>query len=298
MSFDIESYSETATPVRTDDLDFDAFRDRPLMPETLRTLRYMHDVESHTVCYLRDLLLTASHKDPRITTFLTMWAYEEHWHGVALGKVLAMHGEVAGTERIAPMRERLSAKDRWVPFGQWLAAGLIGEDFVAVHMTWGALNEWSTQAGYQRLAELDPHPVLVELLSRIARQESRHIAFYASEARERLGRSEKARKITRFALEHKWSPVGSTVMPREETEFLLAHLLGDATGTAAAERIDRRLSGLPGLDGLTLVRRALTRYGITPPERPATVVARTTSGPARAVRPAVVGIEADAAVAA
>jgi hypothetical protein len=298
MSFDIDSYSETATPVRTDDLDWDAFCDRPLTPETLRTLRYMHDVESHTVCYLRDLLLTASHKDPRITTFLTMWAYEEHWHGVALGKVLSMHGEAAGPARIAPMRERLSAKDRWVPLGQWLAASLIGEDFVAVHMTWGALNEWSTQAGYQRLAELDPHPVLVELLGRIARQESRHIAFYASEARERLGRSEKARKITRFALERKWSPVGSTVMPRKETEFLLAHLLGDDTGIAAAERIDRRLSGLPGLGGLTLVRRALASYGIAPRDRVGTVVARTTNGPVEPVRPAGAGLASDAAVAA
>ncbi len=40
----------------------------------------MCDVESHTVCYLRDLLVTPSHADPEVTTFLTMWNYEEYWH--------------------------------------------------------------------------------------------------------------------------------------------------------------------------------------------------------------------------
>jgi len=32
----------------------------------------MHDVESHTVCYLRDILVTRAHRDPEITSFLTM----------------------------------------------------------------------------------------------------------------------------------------------------------------------------------------------------------------------------------
>ena len=37
----------------------------------------MHDVEHHTTCYLRDLLVTSAHEDPAITSFLAMWAIEE-----------------------------------------------------------------------------------------------------------------------------------------------------------------------------------------------------------------------------
>ena len=37
-------------------IDFDAFVERPLDAESLRCLRYRHDVEHHTVCYLRDVL--------------------------------------------------------------------------------------------------------------------------------------------------------------------------------------------------------------------------------------------------
>ncbi len=260
MSFDLDAYQRTVSPVRTDDIDFGAFRAEPLPAEVLRCLRYMHDVESHTVCYLRDLLLTASHKDPRVTTFLTMWNYEEYWHGVAIGKVLDAHDEASGAARIAPMRERLAAKDRFAPLTHLLGSALLGEDFVAVHMSWGAVNEWSTATGYDRLAARAGHPVLTTLLGRIAKQESRHIAFYATEARERLARSAKARRVTRWALQHRWAPVGSGAMPQEETEFLMTWLMGGEEGREHARRIDRHVHSLPGLAGLDLVSRALAGY--------------------------------------
>jgi hypothetical protein len=204
--------------------------------------------------------VTSSHADPHITGFLTMWNYEEHWHGVALGQVLSAHDEMAGMARIEPMRARLGWRDRLSPLTNALGSALIGTDFVALHMTWGAVNEWSTQTGYERLAARAGHPVLSTLLARINRQESRHIAFYATEARERLGRSAKARRVTRWALDHLWAPVGSGVMPAGEAEFLMNHLMGDRDGQVAAQRIDRNIQRLPGLDGLTIVSRALDRY--------------------------------------
>ena len=53
MSFDAATYQSLSARLETGDLDFTSFRDRPLPAEALRCLRYMHDVESHTVCYLR-----------------------------------------------------------------------------------------------------------------------------------------------------------------------------------------------------------------------------------------------------
>src|SRR5919106_1360358 len=146
VSFDITDYKRRAERLRWDDLDFASFTDRPLDDATLRCIEYMHDVELHTICYLRDLLVTPAHADPEVTAFLSCWAYEEMWHGSAL----------------------------------------VGERIVALHMTWGAVNEWTTQAGYLRLAQRAKHPVLTELTRRIARQEGRHIDFYVSEARRRL----------------------------------------------------------------------------------------------------------------
>lgn len=262
MSFDIDAYRSTVAPVQFDDIDFSVFTERPLSPETLRALRFMHDVEAHTVCYLRDLLLTHAHQDPRMTTFLTMWNYEEYWHGVAIGRILEAHGEASEDERIGPMRERLGVKDRLSPLTSAVGSAVLGHDFIALHMTWGAVNEWSTAAGYDRLATREGHPVLSTLLGRIARQESRHIAFYATEARERLGRSGKARKVTRFALKNFWAPVGSPVMPVEETQFLLEYLMGGTAGREFASRVDRKVAGLPGMAGLEIVQTALDKRGI------------------------------------
>ncbi len=262
MAFDIDAYQNTAGRVRDDDIDYTQFEQRPLSPDALRCLRYMSDIESHTVCYLRDLLVTPSHVDPAVTTFLTMWVFEEHWHGEVLAKVLAAHGIATGGAHIAAVRRRLGWRDRMAPIGQALLANIVGEDFVAVHMTWGAINEWSAYAGYARLAELEEHPALSELLTRIIRQEARHAAFYASQARDRLAASAKARRLTRFALRRFWEPVGAGVALRSETHHMLHHLFGGAAGRRVLEQVDERLDRLPGLAGLRLVRRAADGYGL------------------------------------
>lgn len=65
----------------------------------------MHDVENHTVCCLRDLLLTNAHKDPVVTSFLTFWKFEEFWHRGAIASVPADLRVV----RVITMREALTS---------------------------------------------------------------------------------------------------------------------------------------------------------------------------------------------
>lgn len=256
MRFDLETYKAHADRVRWDDLDLaTAFADRPLTEPDLRCLRYMHDVEQHTVCYLRDLLATRAHDDARITTFLSFWVHEELWHGEALAAVLTAHGEPAGEARIVATRRRLGWRTKLGPT-VWNLASLALRDLPAVHMAWGAVNEWTTQAGYARLAARADHPTLTALLRRIMKQEGRHIDFYASEAQARLAVSATARRLTRAALRRAWAPVGSGVMPDGEVAFLTGYLFGDEDGAAVAARIDRRIDRLPGLAGLGLLARA------------------------------------------
>jgi hypothetical protein len=262
MRSDIDRYKRQVARLDLSGIDFAAFRDDPLPPTVLRCLRYMHDVEHHTVCYLRDLLVTPAHRDTTITTFLTLWNYEEMWHGEAIGRVLAAHDEAEGAQRITPMRARLGWRDRLSPVFHSLGSSIAGETFPALHMTWGAVNEWTTQAGYTRLANRAGHPVLTDLLARIMRQEGRHIAFYAAQAERRLtGGGRKTQRLVRLALRHLWRPVGSGVMPRSEVAFLVGELFGDDDGRTMARRIDHRIDRLPGLAGLQLIERAVDRQG-------------------------------------
>jgi hypothetical protein len=229
----------------------------------------MHDVEFHTVCYLRDLLLTPAHANARVTAFLNMWVYQEYWHGEALSAVLAAHGEAHGEERVSVTRAKLGARDKARPLLMALGGWLGGSDFTAVHMTWGAINEWTTQAGYSQLSQRAGNPVLSALLKRIMRQEGRHIDFYATEAEDRLAASTRAQRLTRMALRRFWAPVGSGVMPEEEVGFLADYLMGDGPGRAAASRIDRQIDRLPGLAGLRLVERATSARLSAPQTAPA-----------------------------
>jgi rubrerythrin len=264
MKTTIDSYKSRAGRLNLEGIVFDDFKDQPLAPEALRTLRYMHDVEHHTVCYLRDLLLTPAHQDPEITSFLSCWVFEEMWHGEAIGQVLEAHGEEAGAPRIAALRQKRRRKEAISTFSTIGSAAFAGKAFIALHMTWGAINEWTTQAGYARLAERADHSTLRELLKRIMKQEGGHIDFYASEAGRRLSESPKAQKLTRFALKHLWRPVGSGVMPEEEVGFLVKYLFEGEVGQTMAARIDRRVDRLPGQGDLHLLESAfskLARHG-------------------------------------
>jgi hypothetical protein len=237
-------------------IDFEQFTKEPLDEATLRCIRYMHYVEHHTVCYLRDLLVTPLHRDPAVTTFLAIWAYEEHWHGEALGEVLKAHGESANNERVKALRGSLGALDRLRPLISQLATSVVPGS-TAVPLAWGAVNEWTTQAGYARLAEVAHNPTLTELLRRIMRQEGRHIDFYSHEAASRLSQHRLARRTARFMLHRFWAPVGSGVMPAREVSYLSRHLFGGEAGCESLARIDRQIDRLPGLAGLNLATRAI-----------------------------------------
>jgi hypothetical protein len=259
MRMDLARYKTHTGRLDLTGIDFDRFASEPLSPDALRCLRYMHDIENHTACYLRDLLVTPAHRDPDITTFLSCWNFEESWHGDALARVLEAHGDQP-EGRVEALRGHLGWKDRLAPVAHLAASAAVGYSYIAVHMTWGAINEWTTQAGYARLAARADHPVLRDLLRRIMRQEGRHIDFYASEAERRLTRDRRARRITRFALRRVWRPVGASVMPEREVAFLVRYLFGDGDGRAMARRIDRHVDRLPGQSGLALVEGAVDRW--------------------------------------
>jgi len=270
MRTTIDSYKARSGRLDLEGIEFDDFRYQPLSPDALRTLRYMHDIEHHTVCYLRDLLVTPAHNDPEITSFLSCWAFEEMWHGEAIGQVLEAHGE-PGSARIAPLRQRRRRKQALSTLSTIGSAACAGRAFIATHMTWGAINEWTTQAAYGRLSEMAAHPTLRELLRRIMKQEGGHIDFYSSEAGRRLAESPKAQKLTRVALKHLWRPVGSGVMPREEVGFMVRYLFAGPNGHAVAQRIDRRIDRLPGQGQLHLLETAVSRLSgrqLPAPDRP------------------------------
>ena len=233
-------------------IDWSAAGAKPLPGEALRTLRYMQDIESHTIVYLRSLLGTRAVDDPAIAEFLARWFHEETLHGQALARLLALHGApVLPRPRSAPgLRERVHAAGAALLSRVW-------PEFPVVHMLWGAINELTTLTGYRRLAQRAGHPALGALLDRIARDESRHFGFYYDEARRRLAEPAVGRRA-RALVERLWAPVGSGVQPDAEVRFVAGYLFSGDEGLAAARRVDATIRRLPGLAELPLLEAWLS----------------------------------------
>jgi hypothetical protein len=219
----------------------------------------MQDIEAHTIIYVRQLLATRAIDDPDVATFLACWFYEETFHGRALARLLAAAGE-STVERQRSRQPLLTHVE-----DQVLAlVSRVWPDFVGVHMTWGAINELTTLSGYQRLVELDPHPVLGELLGRIARDESRHFAFYYHQAARRLA-NPRAARVARLLIDRFWAPVGSGVQPDVEVRAISSYLFGDPGGRAVARRIDATIRRLPGFADVALIEDWVERNPLGQP---------------------------------
>jgi hypothetical protein len=255
--FELDRYLRASKKLDLEGIDFDRVRDHPVTSDEIRCLTYMMDIERHTVIYLRDLLSTRAANDPQVTAFLSLWVYEEFWHGEAIGRFLEAAGVRYTPERTAEIRRRANA-GKAVVNGLKMLGAKVFRDFVALHMTWGAINEISTLSGYQQLIARTRHPVLQEMLGRIIKDERRHFAFYYNQARARLDGNARAQRFVRWALGKFWTPVGTGVRPIQETDFAIVKLFGDERGLEAVRAMEAELSKLPGLNGMALMRRART----------------------------------------
>ena len=254
-SFDLPAFLEKSRALDLSGIDWSLAAKDPLSRPERRILPYFIDVESYTIGYLRALLNTSAIRDVEIGDFLTCWAYEEAYHGRAIERFLSEAGH-----GLDPRRQRSIQKpNRMVEtLMDWTASGLsslIGEDFVAVHMTWGAIQELTTLNGYRQLALKTENRVLGEIIRRIMRDESRHFSFYYHKANERLARSRKAQVVTAQVVKRFWKPVGAGIMPDADLDFLIQYTFGGEQGRREMQHVDDTIARLPGMAGFNGLSR-------------------------------------------
>ena len=246
--FDVRQFARTAAGNHRDELDLAAYVDAPLSGETLRNLVYLRDIERATMSHLRGLLVTATHKDARVTAFLTTWAFEKFWIADALDAVIE-----ANNETLALAQAQISTHGEHT-IRESIVGNIIGVPMTAVHMTVGTVDEWLMQAAYARIAELEPQPELVRTIERLLGVKERQLLFFEAQARYRLTESAQARRVTRRRLAKTPWPIGAKAEPAHETEFFFTHLFGSAQNVIA--ELDARIDSLPGQSGLSLIRKA------------------------------------------
>jgi rubrerythrin len=274
IEFDIDRYLRNSKRLDLSEIDWDDIPNHPLSDGDVMCLHYMMDIETHTVIYLRDLLATKAAHDPHVTAFLACWVYEELWHGEAFSDFLRRYGIEVPAEpklpdgttpmptrptRVSALREQLGAGHKLSLLPTMLGS-ILARDFIAIHMTWGAINELTTLMAYYQLIRRSEHPVLHQMLRKIIQDERRHFAFYRAQAKARLTARPAAGRLVRWVLSNFWTPVGAGVKSDEEVDALAIYLFGDAPeGRDGVREIDGTIAELPGLGGLTLMEDVLDR---------------------------------------
>ncbi len=271
IEFDLDRFIRTSGRVDLSTVEWDRVNEHPLTPLEVRVLTYMMDIESHTVIFLRDILATRAAYDAKVTAFLSCWNFEELWHGEAFSRLLGEAGieippdpEPVDADSPYPtrrrrnraLRERLGGRGYLSHMGTLVGSVIADRDFVAIHMTWGAVNELTTLTAYHRMIAKTENEPLRQVLQAIIKQERRHFAFYRAQARMRLSSSARARRLVRWAMEHLWAPVGTGVRPRSETDLIVAYLFNDPDGLVALKEMDMTIADLPGLEGSHYLTRA------------------------------------------
>jgi len=260
MAYDIDRLMQLATAVDISDLDWEYISRVGITDQEARCLRCLSDIESHAILYQADLLAGHTKMDYELVAFLSCWAYEEMHHGWALDKFLAACGHAPPKDQYATVTSKVSLKER---IEAWFAHGFatVTTNFAATHMAWGALNEMTSSLAYTQIARYTQNRELAKLVTRMAKDERRHLAFYYQQAERRLTRSKAAQRIARFAFRRFWDPVGTGVGDADSFGLFVALLFDNEQGRSEFRRIDENMSRLPGLEGFDLAQQRLPAAG-------------------------------------
>lgn len=240
-----------------------------LPADLAEALRYVQRRAQGTGSWLSHVLVTATHKDARITAFLSTWAYEAHWFGDALSAI-------AGAGPVPAIRRGITARlrDRFGPLREAVVANLHGRALTGVQMTERLVDGWIVDAMLERAQQLAPAGVAADL-DRIREGIARQGRFFAESATDVLSHSRAARVLARRRLATRTWPIGADKEPAAATANALQALFGPDRTWAAA--IDRRIDALPGLSGLQLVKRTVRKPGRPPFRIPLRGASRVTT---------------------
>ncbi|CAD6005035.1 hypothetical protein [Agreia sp. COWG] len=247
--FDVREFASTARGNHRSELQLERYADARLSDDAVHLLRYLGRLESATMEQLRNLLVTATHKDARVTAFLVTWAFEKFWIADAIDQILIANGSQGAQvgEEGPPRSLRSEGADRRGPIRRAVLAMGQGVPLTGMHMATGLIDEWVMRTSYQRLITIAGSPTLETTIEMFVDIKSRHEKFFSGEARRRLAESTKTVKQTTAQLAHAAWPIGAVDRSHADRTFFAHTVFGGADGLQRATSIGHRVAELPGL---------------------------------------------------
>lgn len=252
-AFDVRAYMRDPYVMYPAELDMGAMGS--LSEPALETLSYLWTVESHALDRMRDLLVTPTHAESRVTAFLSTWAHEQHWLGATLQAVLNGNGRPPQEPDDTRLGRVLRVwDDRCRPTVAAIGTNLLNADITGAHMVTGWLDTAVAATLYGRLGRTEP--ALQDLMTMVGRLKDRHMDFYAPEARDRLADAASARRVARVAVS-RWRFPGTRYAGPAPARAAMAGFFDEPDVAHDVAELDRTVALFPGLTGAHPVRKAL-----------------------------------------
>ena len=255
VSFDVEEYTRSPFDLRPSSFDLDEFVGAS-EPE-VRTLDYLWRCEHVILDLMRDVLVTPTHAESKVTAFLVTWGYEQYWLAESLHAVLGAAGHVPAEDvdtLLGKVRRGWDERARTMLTS--LRTNLLGESIVAGHMVTGWLDSAALALCYRRLA--DRNPRWQGMAETVDEMKQRHMAFYADQLQERAGQPDTARHIRSAVRRWRWP--GTRYNSHATVHPVVEYLLADPVCRDEVRHLDSAVTRLAKVGPITPVRRALGRF--------------------------------------
>ena len=266
--FDVRAFARTAHGSLRDDLDLDAVAASPLAPDVVAVLAALAMLEGATMAHLRNVLVTNTHKDARVTAFLVTWAFEKFWIADALRAIVDASAG-AGTGSAGPVGAAAApyrnggAGRRGIRRSRTRAAR-VRRDHAGVGGRRGAHGRRPRRRPDARGGLREGGRIVHERGPRrggrrIVAVKERHTRFFEEEVQRRLTASPRAARLARRELRRTAWPLGAAALTAEQRAGFSRFAFGGPEGDARAAELERGIGALPGMDARTaaIVRRGL-----------------------------------------
>jgi len=239
--FDVAAFTRSAHGNLRDAVDVEAIR---VSPREAQLLGILCVLEGATMAHLRNVLVTATHKDARVTAFLVTWAFEKFWVADALSSVSGSGSTPTGSLPGGPVRRATGGI-------------LAGRSIVGAHMVAGYLDDLVLDVAYDTV-ESDAAPPLRELLAVIRGTKSRHTAFFLSEATRRLASDQRSARLAERGIRREAWPIGAPLLDAATRDAFTASVFGGDVRADHAEHVAHAIAVLPGIRARTASELART----------------------------------------
>src|ERR1700722_9229849 len=130
----MDAYLANSDKIETHDIDWDLAKKIGLTDHEKFIITYFSDIENQTFVYMRTLIDMKIALEPDVMAFLTVWNYEEFFHGKILAHLMGVCGHPLEENRVARVHDGSRFRERFEATFTPIVSKIFSNQFPAVYL--------------------------------------------------------------------------------------------------------------------------------------------------------------------